>query len=55
MTFGSPASSGLFIINPYPLGFFTRLFSTHPPIRERVRRLRLLAQAGSSVPAIAAA
>ena len=44
MTLGSPASSGLFITNPYPAGTFTRMFSTHPPMGERIRKLRLLAR-----------
>ncbi len=43
MTFGSPAASGLFITNPYPSrSLFTRMFSTHPPIAERIQKLRLL-------------
>jgi len=44
MTFGSPASQSLFIVNPFAGGSLVSLFSTHPPVRERVRRLRLLAQ-----------
>ncbi len=44
MTFGSPAASGLFITNPYPHGTFVRMFSTHPPIGERIQKLRLLAR-----------
>jgi len=44
MTFGNPAASSLFITNPYAPGLLTRMFSTHPPIRERVRKLRLLAR-----------
>jgi len=40
---GNPASSSLFIVNPFGGGSFIRLFSTHPPIEERVRRLRQLA------------
>lgn len=44
LQFGSPASSGLFIVNPFNRSAFTSLFSTHPPIRERVERLRALAQ-----------
>ena len=34
------AASHLFIVNPLSGRFMARLFSTHPPIEERVRRLR---------------
>jgi heat shock protein HtpX len=43
-TFGSPASQSLFIVNPFSGGAFVRMFSTHPPIQERVARLRDLAR-----------
>ena len=36
----SPATSHLFIINPLSGASLTRMFSTHPPIEERVQRLR---------------
>jgi heat shock protein HtpX len=36
----SPAASHLFIVNPFKGMSLARLFSTHPPIEERVRRLR---------------
>jgi heat shock protein HtpX len=36
----NPATSHLFIVNPLSGETFARLFSTHPPISERVRRLR---------------
>ncbi len=36
----NPATSHLFIVNPLSAGSFARLFSTHPPIAERVRRLQ---------------
>lgn len=42
--FGNPASAHLFIVNPFRGSSFFRLFSTHPPIEERVRRLRELAR-----------
>src|SRR5881398_257115 len=44
ITFGSPASQSLFIVNPFSGGAFVRIFSTHPPIQERIARLRDLAQ-----------
>lgn len=42
--FGGPATAHLFIVNPFRgVGStFMNLFSTHPPIEERVRRLREL-------------
>ena len=36
----SEGASHLFIVNPLTGGSMSRLFSTHPPIAERVRRLR---------------
>jgi heat shock protein HtpX len=36
----NPAASHLFIVNPLTAEGFTRLFSTHPPTGERVKRLR---------------
>ncbi len=39
----SPATAHMFIVNPLRGGGFTRWFSTHPPVEERVRRLRALA------------
>lgn len=38
-----PATAHLFIVNPLSGGGFASLFSTHPPIEERVRRLRAMA------------
>ena len=35
----SPSASHLFIVQPLLPGGFTRLFSTHPPIEERIARL----------------
>ena len=39
---GSPATEPLFTINPFADDWPARLFHTHPPIEERVRRLREL-------------
>ncbi|MBI2865338.1 MAG: zinc metalloprotease HtpX [Chloroflexi bacterium] len=39
----SPAASHLFIVNPLSGGGLRGLFSTHPPIAERVERLRRMA------------
>jgi len=36
----NPAASHLFIVNPLSGETFARLFSTHPPIAERVRKLQ---------------
>jgi heat shock protein HtpX len=41
----TPATAHLFIVNPLTGGGWTTLFSTHPPIAERVARLRAMAQA----------
>jgi heat shock protein HtpX len=42
--FGGPATAHLFIVNPFrgAGGRMLQLFSTHPPVEERVRRLREL-------------
>jgi heat shock protein HtpX len=38
----SPATAHLFIVNPLRGQWLANLFSTHPPIEERVRRLRAM-------------
>ncbi len=38
----SPATAHLFIVNPLSGGSFLKLFSTHPPIEERLARLRAM-------------
>jgi heat shock protein HtpX len=39
----SPATAHLFIVNPLSGGSLLSLFSTHPPIQERIARLRSMA------------
>jgi len=36
----NPSTAHMFIVNPLSKGYLVNLFSTHPPIEERVRRLR---------------
>lgn len=38
----NPAQAQMYIVNPLSAGGFTRLFSTHPPIEERIARLMAL-------------
>lgn len=42
MRFGSPSTAHLFISNPFRSGNFISLFQTHPPMQERVKRLKNL-------------
>jgi heat shock protein HtpX len=44
MVDATPATAHLFIVNPLTGGGWTTLFSTHPPIAERVARLRAMAR-----------
>lgn len=39
-----PSTAHLFIVNPLTGGGLLTLFSTHPPVEERIRRLRRLAE-----------
>jgi len=41
---GNPASSSLFIVNPFRGGAFVKLFSTHPPTEERIANLNKLSE-----------
>jgi heat shock protein HtpX len=38
----NPATAHLFIVNPLSGAAVARLFSTHPPIEERIARLRAM-------------
>ncbi|OYX53303.1 protease [Candidatus Saccharibacteria bacterium 32-50-13] len=40
----STTTAHLFISNPLKKGFFTKLFSSHPPLEDRVKRLRANAE-----------
>jgi heat shock protein HtpX len=39
---GNPATSSLFIVNPFTAGGFVSLFSTHPATSDRIKRLKEL-------------
>jgi heat shock protein HtpX len=39
----NPATSHMFIVNPLSGGGLVKLFSTHPPIEERIARLEAMA------------
>ncbi len=40
LKFGTEATSSLFIVNPFKASALLALFSTHPPLKERVKRLK---------------
>ena len=40
--FGNQATENLFIVNPFSGGALMKLFSTHPPLHERVKKLKEL-------------
>ncbi|QQG39274.1 MAG: zinc metalloprotease HtpX [Candidatus Woesearchaeota archaeon] len=42
MTFGNPTYSSLFIVNPFSARGLINLFMTHPPMEERVKRLKAM-------------
>lgn len=42
LSFGNEATSSLFIVNPFKASVLLSLFSTHPPVSERVKRLKEL-------------
>ncbi|HZY70706.1 MAG TPA: zinc metalloprotease HtpX [Thermoplasmata archaeon] len=42
MRTAAPASSSLYIVNPFRGSWFASLFSTHPPIEQRIARLRAM-------------
>lgn len=39
---GSPATEEMFIVSPFSGASFAKLFSTHPPIEERIARLKAM-------------
>ncbi|MCL1985087.1 MAG: zinc metalloprotease HtpX [Betaproteobacteria bacterium] len=43
MQAGNAAVSGMFVVTPFSAGAAANLFSTHPPIEERIARLRAMA------------
>ncbi|MCI4337292.1 MAG: zinc metalloprotease HtpX [Thermoplasmata archaeon] len=51
---GSPASASLYIVNPFRGSTFASWFSTHPPIQERIRRLRAMTRDFQYRPTISA-
>src|SRR5216684_832376 len=45
----NPATAHMFIVNPLSAAGISRLFSTHPPIEERIHRLERMAQGHAAV------
>jgi heat shock protein HtpX len=39
---GSSATSHMWIVNPFQGGWFVNMFSTHPPMEQRIRRLKAM-------------
>jgi heat shock protein HtpX len=46
MAAASPATAHLFIVNPLSGRSLMKLFSTHPPMEERIARLRAMRLGG---------
>ncbi|MCL2123432.1 MAG: zinc metalloprotease HtpX [Desulfovibrionaceae bacterium] len=44
MRAGNAATSGMFVVTPFSAGTAANLFSTHPPIEERIAQLQALAR-----------
>ena len=45
----SPSTAHMFIVNPLSAGSLMSLFSTHPPLEERIARLTGMKPGGTSV------
>jgi len=41
---GNPASASLFIVNPFKGSALIKLFSTHPPTEERIKKLNEISE-----------
>ncbi len=46
MTIGNPSTAHMFIVNPFKGSSLVNLFSTHPPLEERIKRLRAMSMYG---------
>ncbi len=42
LKFGSKAGASLFIVNPFSMKGFTKFLSTHPPMKDRIKKLKSL-------------